>query len=61
MVGYKVVDAKGLAYRVWDKKFSRYDNEVVVNPEGSLIKFDERMSGELIPDNGRYEVHQFSA
>lgn len=61
MVGYKVVDAKSLAYRVWDKKFAHYDNDIVVNAEGSLIKFDKNMSGDLILDNGRYEIHQFSA
>lgn len=59
MNNYKAVNVKEMAYRVWDKLMGAYDNSVVVTSEGSLVKHDDEMSGHLISDTQRYEIHQY--
>lgn len=59
MINYKVVEVREMAYRVWDKLMSEYDNSVVVSSEGALIKHDDQMIGEIVKNVERYEIHKF--
>lgn len=59
MSNFKVVTGKEMAYRVWDKLMGEYDNSIVVNSEGSLIKHDDEMNGVIVDNVQRYEIHKF--
>lgn len=59
MSNYKVVEVREMAYRVWDKLMGEYDNSVVVNSEGSLVKHDDQMNGSVVENTERYEIHKF--
>ena len=36
-----------------------YDNSIVVNSEGSLIKHNDEMNGAIVDNVQRYEIHKF--
>ncbi|EPP7233667.1 hypothetical protein ACTOJ1_000573 [Shigella flexneri] len=59
MSNFKVVTGKEMAYRVWDKLMGEYDNSIVVNSEGSLIKHNDEMNGAIVDNVQRYEIHKF--
>lgn len=59
MINYKVVTGKEMAYRVWDKVMNEYDNTIVIDNEGNLIKLDDGMLGSLVENTNRYEIRKF--